>query len=455
MVIAEVRRVAATHQTEFVTALEGRWRNDELTRRIRDALLSEETPDPATNIWRWVTVEAEGEWLVTQHRVGSCAVTVNNAEQRADLFHLQIFPAALVSKAIRNATTQSGIWIPQYASVAVQLGGRGVDVNSGSLHPPFAKLAYPLLAESDPGAVRMRAPVLEYPLSVQIHLAQPEQLFAQHRQRTMLTGALLLGVALVATLGLVAAWRSFQKQLLLNEMKSNFVSSVSHELRAPIASVRLLAESLERGKISEPAKQNEYFRFIGQECRRLSALIENVLDFSRIEQGPQTIRVRADQPGALVEQTVKLMQPYAEERGVKLKPEVEVEVRNSNVDGRAIQQALVNLIDNAIKHSPKETMLVKKTGQGTCLERGPWGSRRANLQPSTFNLQPLRHRPRPGHSGVRTRKDFRAVLPARLGVAARDAGRGDWIEHRETRRRSPWRSRARGKRSWQRQPVHD
>ena len=83
-----------------------------------------------------------------------------------------------------------------------------------------------------------------------------------------------------------SARRAFDRQLQLNEQKSNFVSSVSHELRAPIASVRLMAENLERGKVSEPAKQGEYFHFIVQECRRLSSLIEKRhLDFSRIEQG--------------------------------------------------------------------------------------------------------------------------------------------------------------------------
>src|SRR5439155_541297 len=79
----------------------------------------------------------------------------------------------------------------------------------------------------------------------------------------------LIGVSAVAALvGLLTAWRAFARQQQLSEMKSNFVSSVSHELRAPIASVRLMAESLERGKISETAKQHDYFRFIGQECRR-------------------------------------------------------------------------------------------------------------------------------------------------------------------------------------------
>jgi signal transduction histidine kinase len=140
---------------------------------------------------------------------------------------------------------------------------------------------------------------------------------------------------------------------------------VSHELRAPIASVRLMAENLERGKISGAEKQNEYFRFIVQECRRLSSLIENVLDFSRIEQGRKQYEFEPTDLVALTQTTVKLMEPYAAERGVRL--ELKAESGESgkretelNVDGRAIQQALVNLIDNAIKHSAKgETVSVK------------------------------------------------------------------------------------------------
>jgi signal transduction histidine kinase len=188
-------------------------------------------------------------------------------------------------------------------------------------------------------------------------LAGRDVLYARQRQRTLLFGAMILAATGAALAGLVAARSAFYRQLRLSEMKSNFVSSVSHELRAPIASVRLLAENLERGKIPEAARQNEYFRFIVQECRRLSSLIENVLDFSRIEQGRKQYEFEPTNFTALARTTVKLMEPYAAEKGVKLgtsglePPASNIEL---NVDGRALQQALVNLIDNAIKHSPKD-----------------------------------------------------------------------------------------------------
>lgn len=201
------------------------------------------------------------------------------------------------------------------------------------------------------------APIALAPeLQVRVHLADPAAFYARIRQRTIWFGSLIGGSTLAALVGLIASQRAFRKQQRLAEMKSNFVSSVSHELRAPIASVRLMSESLERGKITEPAKQQEYFRFIGQECRRLSALIENVLDFARIEQGRKQYEFEPTDVAALVRATVQLMEPAAREQGIKLELELDeasLAALNSppHLDSRAIQQALVNLLDNAIKYS--------------------------------------------------------------------------------------------------------
>ncbi len=198
-------------------------------------------------------------------------------------------------------------------------------------------------------------------------LTSPGILYASQRERTQLFGGLILFSACAAVMGLFTGWRSFVRQRELSELKSNFVSSVSHELRAPIASVRLMAENLEHGKVPEPERQQEYFRFIVQECRRLSSLIENVLDFSRIEQGRKQYELEPTDLNSLTQTTVKLMEPYAAEKGVKLDL-----ARNGgtpvelNVDGRAIQQALVNLIDNAVKHSAKgETVSVEIKQSGS------------------------------------------------------------------------------------------
>jgi len=196
------------------------------------------------------------------------------------------------------------------------------------------------------------------PINLTVELQDSETYYRGVRRRQFLFSALTIGGLLAGLAAAIILRRSLLRQQSLNEQKSNFVSSVSHELRAPIASVRLMAESLERGKVAEGAKQNEYFRFMVQECRRLSALIENVLDFSRIEQGRKQYEFEPTDVLALTRGTVKLMEPYAEEKGVQLRWETSnVERRTPNIevemDGRAVQQALVNLIDNAIKHSAK------------------------------------------------------------------------------------------------------
>jgi signal transduction histidine kinase len=114
-----------------------------------------------------------------------------------------------------------------------------------------------------------------------------------------------------------------------------------------------------------------------------------VLDFSRIEQGRKQYEFEPTDVGALVEQTVKLMEPYAAERDVTLElGTTNIQQPTSNielcVDGRAIQQALVNLIDNAIKHSPKgETVCVEvRSAEGQVSGSG----RRLNLTPDTPHL---------------------------------------------------------------------
>ncbi len=208
-------------------------------------------------------------------------------------------------------------------------------------------------------AVLQREPGL---LKVSVYLTSRGALMARERSRSFWLLGLVATAALAAGLGFVKAYRAFHRQLRLSDMKSNFVSSVSHELRAPIASVRLMAESLERGKVAESGKQREYYKFIVQECRRLSSLVENVLDFSRIEQGRKQYDFEPTDLGALVEQTVKLMEPYAAERQVTLElrpcdPEPTGSSLQLNADGKALQQALVNLIDNAVKHSPKARMV--------------------------------------------------------------------------------------------------
>ena len=285
-------------------------------------------------------------------------------------------PRQVVEAILAKALRENGFLIPEYADVWLSVEGmrlltrEAAGENRPMTPAPFppegetpnashgdAGRAKPLLASASQRFGRFAAADAGT-FEIKFFLASREKMLANEQRRTSLFVGLIAASSLVAVFGLGAAYRAFHRQLQLNEMKSNFVSSVSHELRAPIASVRLMAESLERGRISEPPKQQEYFRFIGQECRRLSALIENVLDFSRIEQGRKQYEFEPTDLLALTRETVTLMATYAAERQIGLQlsldqHRVSTDHYQLSADGKALQQALVNLIDNAIKHSPK------------------------------------------------------------------------------------------------------
>jgi len=264
-------------------------------------------------------------------------------------------PREVVEAIFAHALEQNQFFIPEYARAVVTVEGKSVRLSVDK--PTASEKLLMGTAVQNVGAIKTPGAVN---FELRFYLASREQMLSAERRRAKLFGALVLASAIAAIVGVLAAYRAFHRQQQLNELKSNFVSSVSHELRAPIASVRLMAENLEGGKIVESQKQNEYFHFIVEECRRLSSLIENVLDFSRIEQNRKQYELAPADLVALTHATVKLMEPYAAEKGVRLSAECGTRSVEWTVDERAIQRALVNLIDNAIKHSPKgETVKVR------------------------------------------------------------------------------------------------
>lgn len=253
----------------------------------------------------------------------------------------------------REALRLSRVQAPSYAGVVIRTGSwrRAITTVADLARAPVLASA-PLPAIASTG-LSVIAPPPDGAL--ELVLADAGSFYASYRRRMWLVAAMLLASSLAAAAAMFGLGRNYSRQVALNQMKSNFVSSVSHELRAPIAAVRLMAESLDRGAVPDEARRKDYFRLIVQECRRLSALIENVLDFSRIDQGRKQYRFEPVDAAALVRQAVALMQPNAAERQVSLafeEPPAGLADFNPSWDAHSIEQSLVNLLDNAIKHSP-------------------------------------------------------------------------------------------------------
>ena len=246
--------------------------------------------------------------------------------------------------------------VPPYLKLAVQVEGKPV-ILPPSTTRPFGVTVLTITPSYPNPATLLHSSRWEgmagYPsLAIDAYLASPEELYRGVEGRRVAFLSLIALSVLAALIGFETARRAFYRQLRLSELKTNFVSSVSHELRAPIASLRLMAERLESGRVQDEPKQKEYFHFIVQECRRLGSMIENVLDFSRIERGQKRYDFESTDLVALMDNCIKLMEPSAAEREIRLKKVIKGEPLAVQVDGLALQQAVLNLMDNAIKHSP-------------------------------------------------------------------------------------------------------
>lgn len=199
-------------------------------------------------------------------------------------------------------------------------------------------------------------------MEVQAWLSSPDLLYQRQRQRTQLFGVMIGLASLTVMIGLVTEWKAFLRQKRLNEMKTNFVSSVSHELRTPLASVRLMAEELADMEDVPKDKARTYHDYMAKECVRLSGIIENVLNFSRIEKGTQHYEKEPTEMVSCVRETVGILERYATERKVRLCFQSTYNEIFCLVDARALRQVIVNLIDNAIKHSPEEADVSVEVG---------------------------------------------------------------------------------------------
>ena len=144
--------------------------------------------------------------------------------------------------------------------------------------------------------------------------------------------------------------RAAAREVRVAEMKSNFVSSVSHDLKTPLALIQLFAETLELGRLKSTERANEYYRIINSEARKLTRLINNLLDFSKIEAG---LRRYKREPVNLTELTRRVLQSLDSQfrhnqYSVTSQLSDDVPVL---IDAEAAEQALENLLSNAMKYS--------------------------------------------------------------------------------------------------------
>jgi len=175
--------------------------------------------------------------------------------------------------------------------------------------------------------------------------------------RFVRTSFLVLGgISLLLVFGLGLTYRNVSKEIALARLKSDFVSNVSHELRTPLSLIRLYAETLELGRLKEPGKYQEYYQIIRKESERLTSLINNILDFSRIEAGRKEYDFRETDLRELVANTIDSYRYQIEQNGFILEEKIDP-VPPVKVDREAIARSLVNLVNNALKYSQDQKFI--------------------------------------------------------------------------------------------------
>jgi signal transduction histidine kinase len=176
--------------------------------------------------------------------------------------------------------------------------------------------------------------------------------------RFMRTSFLILGaLSLLMGAGMLLTYRNVTRELALAKLKSDFVSNVSHELRTPLALIRLYAETLELGRLSNPGKRQEYYEIIRKESERLSSLINNILDFSRIESGKKEYSFRETDVADLVRSTLESYRFEIEQSGFQFEQKIDNNLPQVWLDREAIARSLLNLVNNAVKYSAEEKYL--------------------------------------------------------------------------------------------------
>jgi len=189
------------------------------------------------------------------------------------------------------------------------------------------------------------------PWTVKIYQAFPSEAERHFSLRRNIYVLSVVVVIVAILFGGVMAIRGTAKELRLAKLKSEFVSTVSHEFRTPLTSIRYLAELLQRGRVKEESKKQQYYESITHESERLSRLIENILDFSKIEAGMKEYEFEETDVAEMCRDVVSRFQEQVTPQEFTIESEIAEELPNIFADKEALPRALFNLLDNAVKYS--------------------------------------------------------------------------------------------------------
>jgi signal transduction histidine kinase len=152
-------------------------------------------------------------------------------------------------------------------------------------------------------------------------------------------------------------WRDTRRETRMAELRSQFVASVSHELKTPLTGIRMFAETLQMRGMSDPELHGEYLETIVNETERLTRLLNNVLDFSKIERGQKNYHMQTAALAGVLGDVARTMRFPLAEQGFDLRMDVAADIPPMRIDRDAVEQAVLNLVSNAMKYSGESRVI--------------------------------------------------------------------------------------------------
>lgn len=159
---------------------------------------------------------------------------------------------------------------------------------------------------------------------------------------------MMVVLAAIILLGLFAIYQSARAVVALSERRSSFVSSVTHEVKTPLTNIRMYIEMLEQGIARDQEREQEYFRILGSESARLSRLINNVLEFSKLEKKQRRLDLKEGTFEEVIQEVKDVMREKLRQEGFTLRVESQAG-RPFKYDREVMVQVLINLIENSLK----------------------------------------------------------------------------------------------------------
>lgn len=169
--------------------------------------------------------------------------------------------------------------------------------------------------------------------------------------------------------GVVAVMHDMTKEAEVAQMKNDFVSHVSHELRTPLASIKAYVEMLIDGEADDEKQQREFYDVIQNEANRLSRLIDNILDISRLESGIVKINKQPLSLTVLVKEALELITPQASAKKLTIREQIAPAIYQTLADKDMLHRAILNLLSNAMKYTPEQGSIMVSTSVDEAAKR--------------------------------------------------------------------------------------